>query len=178
MSVVIHDEVLFYLMTYSDEAHLLDYYIRHEFYIQAFEYKCSLTLFRDHIYLPLLKRNRIKHLFDYISLHKTYSFTYHLKFVGTYLKEHEMYHSLQQLQLFMNDFMNAAFTCIQLFTFNRSTYVDLFEKRLKYLQSALKYFQQAKIDTQQIMMKVQRYRICVRKKSNEFCFKNLVITER
>ncbi|CAF3267163.1 unnamed protein product, partial [Rotaria sp. Silwood2] len=66
-----------------------------------------------------------------------------------------MYHSLQQLQLFMNDFTNAAITSIKLFTLNRTTYLDLFEKRLNYLRNALECFQQGKIDTEQTMMKIQ-----------------------
>jgi len=68
-----------------------------------------------------------------------------------------MYNSLQQLQLFMNDFINAGFTSIKLFTHNRTTYIDLFEKRLNYLQKALECFQHAKIDTEQTMIKIQRY---------------------
>jgi hypothetical protein len=155
--LAIQNEILFYLLTYSDDAHLLDYYIRHEFYTEAFEYKCSLTAFRDHIYLPLLKRNHTKHLFNYILSHNNNSFTHHLRFICTYLKEQEMYNSLQQLQLFMNDFINAAFTSIKLFTFNRTTYLDLFEKRLSYLQKALEYFQHVKIDSEQTMLKIQRY---------------------
>ncbi|CAM4879019.1 unnamed protein product [Rotaria socialis] len=152
---VIQDEILFYLTTYSDDAHLLDYYIRHELYTQAFEYKCSLAVFRDHIYIPLLKRNHIKHLFNYVSFTNNYnSFAHHLKFICTYLKEQEMHHSLQQLQLFMNDFTNAAFTSIQLFTLNRTTYVDLYEKRLSHLRNALDCFQQVKADTDQAMMKI------------------------
>jgi hypothetical protein len=155
--IAIENEILFYLTTYSDDAHILDYYIRHEYYTQAFEYKCSLTLFRDHIYLPLLKRNHIKHLFNYILLHNNNSFTHHLKFLCTYLKDQEMYHSLQQLQLFINDFINAGFTSMKLFTLNKTTYLDLFEKRLSYLQKALECFQQAKIDTEHTMGKIQRY---------------------
>ncbi|CAF3740585.1 unnamed protein product [Rotaria sordida] len=154
----IQDEILFYLTTYSDDGHLLDYYIRHEFYTQAFEYKCSLTIFRDHIYMPLLKRNHLKHLFNYILTHNNMNtFTHHLKFICTYLYEQEMYNSLQQLQLFMNDFINAAVTSIKLFTLHRTTYIDLFEKRLNYLQNALECFQQGKIDTEQTMIKIQRY---------------------
>jgi len=68
-----------------------------------------------------------------------------------------MYHSLQQLQLFMNDFINAAFISIKLFTHNRINYLDLFEKRLNYLQKALECFQHVKIDSEQTLMKVQRY---------------------
>jgi hypothetical protein len=154
---VIENEILYYLLTYSDDAHLLDYYIRHELYNQAFEYKCSLTSFRDHVYLPLLKRNHTKYLFNYILSHNTNTFTHHLRFICTYLKEQEMYHSLQQLQLFMNDFINAAFTSIKLFNLNRTTYLDLFEKRLNYLQKALEYFQLAKVDSEQTMLKIQRY---------------------
>ena len=152
------------MLTYSDEGHLLNYYIRHEHYNQAFEYKCSLIAFRDHVYLPLLKRNDTKHLFNYILSHtNNNSFTHHLRFICTYLKEQEMYHSLQQLQLFMNDFINAAFTSIKLFNLNRTTYLDLFEKRLNYLQKALEYFQHAKIDSEQTMTKVQRYvTFCIR----------------
>ncbi|CAF1544489.1 unnamed protein product, partial [Rotaria sordida] len=75
----------------------------------------------------------------------------------TYLYEQEMYNSLQQLQLFMNDFINAAVTSIKLFTLHRTTYIDLFEKRLNYLQNALECFQQGKIDTEQTMIKIQRY---------------------
>ena len=153
----VQNEILFYLTTYSDDAHLLDYYIRHEYYTQAFEYKSSLTLFRDHIYLPLLKRNHLKHLFNYISSHNNNSFTHHLKFVCTYLKEQEMYHSLQQLQLFMNDYINAGNTSIKLFTLNKTTYLDLHEKRLNYLQKSLECFQQAKIDSEQTMIKIRRY---------------------
>jgi len=144
-------------LTYSDDAHLLDYYIRREMYTQAFEHKCSLTLFRDHIYLPLLKRNHTKHLFNHILSRNNNAFTHHLRFVCTYLKEQELFHSLQQLQLFMNDFINAAFTSIKLFTANRTTYLDLFEKRLTHLQKALECFQHAKIDSEQTMAKVQRY---------------------
>jgi len=68
-----------------------------------------------------------------------------------------MLHSLQQLQLFMNDFINAALTSIKLFNLNRTTYLDLFEKRLNYLQKALEYFQHVKIDSEQTMLKIQRY---------------------
>jgi hypothetical protein len=68
-----------------------------------------------------------------------------------------MYHSLQQLQLFMNDFINAGSTSIKLFTHNRTTYIDLFEKRLNYLQKALECFQHVKIDSEQTLMKIQRY---------------------
>jgi len=68
-----------------------------------------------------------------------------------------MYHSLQQLQLFMNDFINAGLTSMKLFTLNKTTYLDLFEKRLNYLQKALECFQHAKIDTEQTMIKIQRY---------------------
>jgi hypothetical protein len=68
-----------------------------------------------------------------------------------------MHHSLQQLQLFMNDFTNAAFTSIQLFTLNRTTYVELYEKRLSHLKNALDCFQQVKADTDQAMMKIHRY---------------------
>jgi hypothetical protein len=68
-----------------------------------------------------------------------------------------MYYSLQQLQLFINDFINAGFTSMKLFTLNKTTYVDLFEKRLCYLQKALECFQQAKIDTEHTMGKIQRY---------------------
>lgn len=151
------DEILFYLLTYSDDAHLLDYYIRHERYTEAFEYKSSLTSFRDHVYLPLLKRNHIKHLFNYIlSRNNNNPLTHHLRFVGTYLKEQEMYHSLQQLQLFMNDYINAAFTSIKLFTSHRTTYLDLFEKRLNHLEKAAEYFQHAKSDSEQTTMKLQR----------------------
>lgn len=135
----------------------MDYYIRHGFYTEAFEYKCSLTIFRDHIYLPLLKRNDTKHLFNHILSHNNNSFTHHLRFIATYLKEQEMYHSLQQLQLFMNEFLNAAFTSIKLFTINRTTYIDLFEKRVPYLQKALECFQHAKADTEQTAIKIQRY---------------------
>ncbi|UJR25727.1 hypothetical protein I4U23_007079 [Adineta vaga] len=152
---VIENEILFYLSTYSDDAHILDYYIRHEYYTQAFEYKCSLTLFRDHIYLPLLKRNNIKHLFHYISSRNSTLLAHHLKFVCTYLKEQNMLHSLQQLQLFLNDFINAGFTSVKLFTLNRTTYLDLFEKRLSYLQKSLECFQQAKADSEQTAIKMQ-----------------------
>lgn len=155
--LVIDNEILFYLLTYSDEAHLLDFYIRHERYTEAFEYKSSLLAFRDHIYLPLLKRNHIKHLFNYIlSRNNNNPLTHHLRFVCTYLKEQEMYHSLQQLQLFMNDYINAALTSIKLFTANRTTYLDLFEKRLNYLEKAAEHFQHAKSDSEQTTMKVQR----------------------
>ncbi|CAF3487332.1 unnamed protein product [Adineta steineri] len=150
----IENEILFYLTIYSDDGHLLDYYIRHEYYTQAFEYKCSLVLFRDHIYLPLLKRNHIKHLFNYILSHNLSLFTHHLKFICTYLKEQEMNHSLLQLQLFLNDYLNAGFTSVKLFTINRTTYLDLFEKRSSYLQKGLEYFLQAKADTEQTMMKI------------------------
>jgi hypothetical protein len=68
-----------------------------------------------------------------------------------------MYHSLQQLQLFINDFINAGFTSMKLFTLNKTTYLDLFEKRLSYLQKALECFQHVKIDSEQTLMKVQRY---------------------
>jgi hypothetical protein len=68
-----------------------------------------------------------------------------------------MYHSLQQLQLFMNDHINAAYTSIKLFTLNKITYLDLFEKRLNYLQKAVECFQQAKVDTEQTMTKIRRY---------------------
>lgn len=127
-------------------------------YNQAFEHKSSLSLFCDHIYIPLLKRNTLKHLFNYISSNNNHnSFTHHLRYVGEYLKSQEMYHSLQELQLFMNDFLNAVHTSIQLFTFDRKNYIDLYEKRLKYLQDALNCCQKAKVDTQQSLMKIQRY---------------------
>jgi hypothetical protein len=70
-----------------------------------------------------------------------------------------MCHSLQQLQLFMSDFINAAMTFIKLFNLNRTTYIDLFDKRLNYLQKALECFQQAKIDTEQTMARIQRYNL-------------------
>ena len=155
---IIQNEIVFYLNTYGDDAHLLGYYIRHQLYTQAFEHKCSLAVFRDHIYLPLLKRNHMKYLFNYILSHPHHSLTHHLKFVGTYMKEQDMYHSLQQLQVFTNDFLNAGYTFIKLFTFKRTTYIDLFEKRMHYLQKASEYFQQAKIDSEQSMAKVQSTR--------------------
>ncbi|CAF0855042.1 unnamed protein product [Adineta ricciae] len=157
-TTAIDSEILFYLTTYSDDAHILNYYIRHEDYRRAFEYKCSLISFRDHIYLPLLKRNHLTHLFNYISSHNNTSLAHHLKFVCTYLKEQNMYHSLQQLQIFLNDFNNAGFTAIKIFTANRTNYVDLYEKRVKYLQQGLECFQQAKGDTEQTTNKIQSAR--------------------
>jgi hypothetical protein len=153
----IQNEILFYLTTYSDDAHLLDYYIRHRLYSQAFEYKCSLTNFRDHIYIPLLKRNQINCLFDYIRSHPHHSLMHHLKFICNHLREQDMYHSLEQLQVFLNDFINATTTAIKLFTYNRTTYIDLFEKRLNYLHKAMTYFPQATIDSEQVMTRMQRY---------------------
>lgn len=147
------------MTTYSDDAHLIDYYIRHQLYTQAFEYKCAFKVFCNHIYLPLLKRNHIKHLFNYItSNNNSNPFIHHLSNVCDYLREQQMYHSLQQLQLFLNDYINAAATSIKLFTSNRTTYIDLFEKRLTYLQNAIDCLQQAKAETEQKMTKIQRYR--------------------
>ncbi|CAF1556180.1 unnamed protein product, partial [Rotaria sordida] len=42
--------------------------------------------------MPLLKRNHLKHLFNYILTHNNMNtFTHHLKFICTYLYEQEMY---------------------------------------------------------------------------------------
>ena len=81
---------------------------------------------------------------------------HHLKFICTYLKEQNMYHSLQQLQIFLSDFNNAGFTAIKIFTANRTNYLDLYEKRVKYLQQGLECFQQAKGDSEQTTNKIQR----------------------
>lgn len=154
--LVLQSEIHFYLTKYSDDAHLVDYYIRHQRYADAFEFKCPLNVFRDHIYLPLLKRNQINQLFNYILTHSNHSLTHHLKYMCHHFKEQEMHHCLQQLQVFMNDYMNAAMTSIKIFTSKRTNYPDLCAKRLVYLQKALEYFKQATVDSEQTMTKIQR----------------------
>ena len=74
-----------------------------------------------------------------------------------YLKEQDLYHSLHHLQVFLCDFINAGLTMIKLFNRNRTNYIDLHEKRLSYLENASECFQKAKIDTEQSMIKVQRF---------------------
>lgn len=154
--LVIEEEIRFYLTTYSDDAHLIDYYIRHGLYSQAFQHKCSLNVFRDHIYLALLRRNQINQLFSYISTPLNHPLTHHLRYMCTHFKEQNMQHSLQQLLVFMNDYMGAASTAVKIFTMNPTTYPDLCAKRLVYLLKALEYYKQAKMDTEQTMLKVQR----------------------
>ncbi|CAF1082231.1 unnamed protein product, partial [Didymodactylos carnosus] len=142
------DEIIYYLTNYGDDSLVISFYLRHNLYTTAIQYflknKCVTQIFLDDIFLPLLKRGEIQQLFDYIQNDNTNIkklFLPHLKQTCTYLKEQKYFHSLKQLQLFMNDYLNVAHTYIELYLHNRKDYIDFYEKRLDFLQKSYEYFE-------------------------------------
>lgn len=153
--LVIEGEILYYLQNYSDDVHMIEYYIRHRLYEKAFEYKCTLNVFRDQIYMPLLKRNHLHYIFNYVTSNPSHSLNHHLKYMCNCLKEMNLLYSLRQLQIFLGDFMSAGSTSVLLFTQNPTSYIDFYEKRLIHLEKAIELFQQAKVDSEQTMGKIR-----------------------
>ncbi|CAF0745436.1 unnamed protein product [Didymodactylos carnosus] len=144
------DEILYYLTNYGNDSLIIAFYLRHNLYVSAFHYflknKCLTQIFLDDIFLPLLKCGQIEQLLNFIqnnnnNINMKKLFQLHLKQTSIYLKEQKYFHSLKQLQLFMNDYLNVSYTYIDLYLYNRKNYKDLYENRLDFLQKSYDYFE-------------------------------------
>ncbi|XP_055677627.1 zinc finger FYVE domain-containing protein 26 homolog isoform X2 [Lutzomyia longipalpis] len=134
-------ECLYYLILYASHEEILSYLMLcerlHTALLYTLTQKVSYSTFMGIIFLPQLQQG---HEAAVLSGMKKIDSTLwrweaFVKRFCWYLESQRKYESLYNLQILMNDPIRASMTCIQFYTVNAKTYMDL-QNNLRYLITA------------------------------------------
>ncbi|XP_054011038.1 uncharacterized protein LOC128893821 [Hylaeus anthracinus] len=143
---VYYYETLYYLLTYGSYNSILEFFLKHEEYNECLtftlENDLEPDLFFNSIYLYCLKNGSTEKLHEAMKNKDSNLLIWkkYLIYVCHSLERRQYLNILYQLQLFMEDSVRAAMTCIRFYRNEASNYTDLCNRR-NFLLDAQKHLE-------------------------------------
>ncbi|XP_066585394.1 uncharacterized protein Sptz isoform X2 [Prorops nasuta] len=143
---IYYQESLYYLLMFGSYNSVLEFFVKHNEFEKCLTYvldnDVEPEIFFNSVYMNCLKHGKVEKLNDIMKIKypSLIAWKKYLVYICHNLEKKEYFHCLYQLQIFMQDYIRAAMTCIRFYINNANSYADLCS-RADFLINAQKHLE-------------------------------------